>query len=103
MSRFGHNLAQGPQRQIDQWGTCAGPAPSRTNLRETLVAYCTNFLTIMLSPEVTALYRLMIAEAQRFPELGRIFHDRGPADATRCLHTCWMRKFPKAALSRTAP
>ncbi len=48
------------------------------DLRQTLVAYCTDFLTMMLSPWVTSLYRLVIAEGQRFPELGRIFYDRAP-------------------------
>lgn len=62
---------------IDQYAPMRPPKWDR-DLRRTLLAYCTDFLKIMLSPEVTALYRLVIAEAPRFPELGRIFYDRAP-------------------------
>lgn len=32
----------------------------------------------VISPEALALHRLIVAEAGRFPELGRIFYERGP-------------------------
>jgi TetR/AcrR family transcriptional repressor of mexJK operon len=35
-------------------------------------------LRLVLQPTVMRLRRLIIAEAQRFPELGRTFHDLGP-------------------------
>lgn len=69
---------------IEQYAPMREPKPGE-DLRTTLVAYCADFLTIMLSPEVTALYRLVIAEAQRFPELGRIFYDRAPRRRHRML------------------
>ena len=69
---------------IEQYAPLREPKPGR-DLRETLVGYCTEFLTIMLSPEVTALYRLVIAEGQRFPEFGRIFYDRAPRRRHRML------------------
>jgi AcrR family transcriptional regulator len=62
---------------IEQYAPMREPRAGE-DLRETLVAYCIDFLKIMLTPEVTALYRLVIAEAPRFPELGRIFFDRAP-------------------------
>ena len=43
-----------------------------------LIDYCTDFLTMMLTDAVLALNRLVIAEAPRFPELGRIFYERAP-------------------------
>lgn len=36
-------------------------------------------LNAVLQPRVLALRRLVIAEASRFPELGRAFYDQGPA------------------------
>jgi TetR/AcrR family transcriptional regulator, mexJK operon transcriptional repressor len=36
------------------------------------------FLTKIISPEATALHRLIVAEADRFPELGETFATRGP-------------------------
>jgi len=35
-------------------------------------------LTLVLSPDVLRLRRLVIAEARQFPELGRTFHELGP-------------------------
>jgi TetR/AcrR family transcriptional repressor of mexJK operon len=35
-------------------------------------------ITIVLSPEVLALRRLVIGEAGRFPQLGRAYYERGP-------------------------
>ena len=69
---------------IEQYAPMREPKPGQ-DLHRTLVTYCTEFLTIMLSPEVSALYRLVIAEAQRFPELGRIFYDRAPRRRQRML------------------
>lgn len=47
-------------------------------IRTTLTRYCRQFLQKITSPEGVALYRLVIAEASRFPELGGIFYRRGP-------------------------
>jgi TetR/AcrR family transcriptional repressor of mexJK operon len=43
-----------------------------------LQRYAEHFLTFTLSPDVIALNRIVIAEVPRFPEIGRIFFDRGP-------------------------
>lgn len=42
----------------------------------TLRRFARGFLERVTSPEALALYRLVMAEANRFPETGRIFHDR---------------------------
>jgi AcrR family transcriptional regulator len=44
----------------------------------TLRRFCEEFLGKVTAPESIALYRLVISEASRFPEVGRIFHERGP-------------------------
>ncbi|MDH6268201.1 TetR/AcrR family transcriptional repressor of mexJK operon [Rhizobium sp. SG_E_25_P2] len=43
-----------------------------------LVALGCRYLRLLLSSEIMSVNRLVIAEAARFPELGRIFYDNGP-------------------------
>ena len=45
--------------------------------RETLIAVGRLLLDVILSPEGISLYRVVVAEAPRFPNLGRIFYDSG--------------------------
>lgn len=66
---------------LDDWTVefgCEDSVHPAGGLRETLVAYCTDFLRVMLTPGVATLFRLVIAEASRFPEIGRIFYQRAP-------------------------
>ena len=42
-------------------------------------------IRILLSPFMQGIYRLAVAEAQRFPELSRVFYDSGPDLGTRRL------------------
>lgn len=48
------------------------------DLRETLTRIGHNFLRLILRPRVLAIFRVVIAETPRFPELGRIFYASGP-------------------------
>lgn len=43
------------------------------------------FLDLILSPEAVALYRVVVAEAPRFKELGRVFYESGPIHVKRGL------------------
>ena len=45
--------------------------------RETLITVGRLLLDVILSPEGISLYRVVVAEAPRFPNLGRIFYDSG--------------------------
>lgn len=45
---------------------------------ETLTRIGRQFLDLLLSGEALPLYRVVLAEAPRFPELGRAFYDAGP-------------------------
>lgn len=51
-------------------------APAGVEAR--LVALGRRYLHFLLSNEIMSVNRLVIAEAGRFPELGRIFYDNGP-------------------------
>lgn len=44
----------------------------------TIRAFCHSFLKRVTTPEALALQRLAHAEAGRFPEMGKIFYERGP-------------------------
>lgn len=55
------------------------------NIEETLRESAQSFVKMLLSPSMQGIYRLAIAEAQRFPELARIFYDSGPDLGTRRL------------------
>lgn len=57
----------------------------RHDLATALRRFCREFVAKITSPEGIALYRLVASEANRFPEIGRIFYDRGPAITQRQL------------------
>ncbi len=42
-------------------------------------------LELVVSPQALAAYRVVVAEAARFPELGRAFYEAGPATTLRML------------------
>jgi AcrR family transcriptional regulator len=48
-------------------------------------------LTRVMQPRLLALRRLVIAEASRFPELGRTFYERGPGRTVAALATTFER------------
>jgi AcrR family transcriptional regulator len=52
--------------------------PDTEDLRAALAAIGLRVLRFMLRERTLAIYRIAIAESQRFPELGRAFHDNGP-------------------------
>ena len=46
--------------------------------RARLYHYGRSFLELLLSPDAVAIHRLVVAESERFPELGRAFYESGP-------------------------
>ncbi|WP_250402189.1 TetR/AcrR family transcriptional regulator C-terminal domain-containing protein [Streptomyces cellostaticus] len=58
----------------DVTGSPAGPQ----DLEKDLTARARQFVTILTQPRLLQLRRLVIAEADRFPELGRTYYERGP-------------------------
>jgi len=47
--------------------------------------FCSRYLDRLTRPQGISLYRLVIGEAGRFPEIGRIFYERGPLGVYRLL------------------
>ena len=52
--------------------------PQGNDARTLLTTIAQRLLTLFLSPEVMGIYRMVIAEAPRHPELARIWYDAGP-------------------------
>jgi AcrR family transcriptional regulator len=50
----------------------------RGEIEPTLRNFCHRLLDKIASPDAIALHRLVVAEAGRFPEIGRIFYERAP-------------------------
>src|SRR5829696_4623111 len=48
------------------------------DLDKDLGALARRLITIVMQPQVLALRRLVIGEAERFPQLGRAYYERGP-------------------------
>jgi len=55
------------------------------NLAAYLVEYALRQLTVVLTPRIMQLRRLVIGEVTRFPELARVLYERGPARAMNML------------------
>jgi AcrR family transcriptional regulator len=51
---------------------------ARLPLRQALEAFGRRSLETIFDPETLGLHRVVIAECRRFPELGKMFYDRGP-------------------------
>jgi AcrR family transcriptional regulator len=52
------------------------------DLRSTLTDFGTRLMRMLMSPRALALYRAVVAESVRFPELARVFYDNGPGRAS---------------------
>jgi TetR/AcrR family transcriptional regulator, mexJK operon transcriptional repressor len=60
-------------------------------------------LTAVMQPRLLQLRRLVIGEAGRFPELGRIFYERGPGRTVAALATAFERLAKRGALHLDDP
>lgn len=52
------------------------------DLRETLLVFGRQLMAFYMSPSFLGIYRAVVTEASRFPELVRSFYERGPARAS---------------------
>ncbi|MUZ74559.1 TetR family transcriptional regulator [Agrobacterium vitis] len=62
----------------ERFAALADSDQASDNVEKSLTAYARAYLRLLLSPEVLSINRLVIAEAPRFQELGRIFYQNGP-------------------------
>jgi len=52
------------------------------DLRGTLIAFGEHLMGVYMSPALIGVYRTVVAEANRYPALGKAFYAHGPARAT---------------------
>jgi len=60
-------------------------------IEEFLLDYATQLLTIVMTPRLMQVRRLVIAEVERFPQLGEALHERGPMRSIRRLAVAFKR------------
>ena len=65
-----------------------------------LRSFCLSFLAQLMRMRSNRLYRLIIGEGARFPELGRIFEERGPARMQAYLTRFFATAFPPEEAAR---
>ena len=68
-----------------------------SDLRTALLRFARDHVALLLSPEGAAMYRIVIAETPRFPELGRTFYENGPAIRMKAL-TEYLRRADAAGV-----
>ncbi|MBY3142163.1 TetR/AcrR family transcriptional regulator [Rhizobium laguerreae] len=71
---------------------------NRAQLEAYLLDYAIRQLTIVLTPGLMQLRRLVIAEAQRFPELAKLLYARGPARALEVMGSAFEQLASKKLL-----
>ena len=59
--------------------------PDDGPLRPALKALCKGYIQYFLGEDTVRIFRLVVAECQRSPEVGRVFNEAGPANGRRRL------------------
>ncbi len=90
--------------QVERYGEALRlELPEDADLTETLTALGVSILTTILRPQIVALHRVVVGEAGRFPELGRMLWDRG-AQRGQLRTEAWLRlQMDKGRLSMADP
>jgi TetR/AcrR family transcriptional repressor of mexJK operon len=65
--------------------------------------FCTRYIAKLTSPEAVALHRLVMGEAGRFPEVGRIFHERAPMPTKQLMADYIAAAMARGALRQADP
>jgi AcrR family transcriptional regulator len=69
---------------------------------ESLHRYCLRFLQTLMRPHAVALFRVIMGDGGRFPEINSIFHVRGPARLHAYLSEFLATRFPADEAARLA-
>ncbi len=73
------------------------------DLAEYLLNYAYRQLTVVLTPRIMQLRRLVIGEVSRFPELARVLYERGPMRALEALASLFERLADRGLLAIDDP
>ncbi|KZD12587.1 TetR/AcrR family transcriptional regulator [Oceanibaculum pacificum] len=85
----------------DLLSTIAASAQQGGQPRQVLTALATRFMAILMRPSSVALHRLLVSEAPRFPELGRMIFAIGPQGAVNRLARYLAEQADKGTLTVT--
>jgi AcrR family transcriptional regulator len=77
-SLFTEIIHRGLDRIDDLFSDVTRSLADTRDLDKDLTALARRFVTILTQPRLLRLRRLVIAEADRFPDLGRSYYERGP-------------------------
>lgn len=88
----------------DSYSSCltAGAAADE-KMRDTLMQFGRAILVLLLAPETIAAYRMVVSEASRSPELGRIFYENGPVRLLDRLEQLFGTAMADGVLRRSHP
>ena len=104
MSQMCSVLGAAIQQQIDLMMAKAeqadGPDPEMPEMLQVLGS---RFLTLITDPTDVALFRIIIGEASRFPQLGREFFEKGPKRLTEQLSVYFARQHDLGSLKVDDP
>jgi AcrR family transcriptional regulator len=73
------------------------------DLEHALGSFCHEFISKVTSPVAIALNRLVVGEVNRFPEIGKIFYERGPRRTHTLLADFLTGAMNRGLLRRTDP
>jgi AcrR family transcriptional regulator len=76
---------------------------TEAGLERSLVAFCRTFLRKITSPDGQATWRLVVAESGRFPEVGRIFHEKAAGPVQGALRDFLARQIAEGRLVSEDP
>lgn len=89
--------------QVDQFAVEVEVASElRAFSVEGLHRYCLTFLRTLMKPRAVALFRVIMGDGGRFPEINSIFHLRGPARFNAYLSEFLALRFPAGEAARLA-
>lgn len=73
------------------------------DLRETLYGVAHDYLTFLVTDDALAIHRVVIGEAGRFPELGKMFYETGPRRGLDRLSAAFSREMKAGTLREADP
>ncbi|MGH8397311.1 MAG: TetR/AcrR family transcriptional regulator [Gammaproteobacteria bacterium] len=73
------------------------------NPEKALHAIARHFMGVVFSPEKLAMHRILMAEVPRFPELGRVYYQSGPAIIRKFLADYFMEQNKRGTLKVENP
>ena len=84
-------------------GLSSLPVPEGQDARTILTAVGLRLMTLFLSPEVMGIYRMVIAEAPRHPELAKTWYEAGPLRGKQRVGEVFEQMKAKGLLAYDAP